>query len=713
MIPSRVLPGSSSSVRRTVTLVTALAALAAWRPAEAGAQGETCAPARTALVLAGGGAKGFAHAGVFRALDSLGIRPDLIVGTSIGAIMGALYATGYTGREIEAIMRAVPLSSIIRGYEPDVPPVLGDLPALALWERDPITGYRLQTGTVREGEINALISATLLRGNLIARGNFDSLPIPFRAVATNLRTRRPVALAGGDLARAVRASFAIPLVFQSLVIDGEALVDGGLTENVPYVVARKLGAERLIISALPSKGIDLRAYRDPLTIASQLGEFLFWNDSIPLRAADVLIRHATEETPNLDFSRERADTLFALGRVAADQALGQAQCLRPLGPRRQRAIPTRIAQVTVADERPVDRVSLRRSLGLASNSPLREDSLRAAINTLATSQDYTAVWLNPTGRDSTVRFDVKVDRTPSRVTALGMAYDNDMVGRLWLGVAQRGVFGTEYHGALSGAFGKYRQEMSVAFERQQITLSQVMPLRFRATVANEDVRRLIISGNDLLELAPINTNEALVTLGLGQRRLTFDWDLAAVGHSWIEPGRGRTMAGGVHARLRRPLDDEDDVVRVEAWATNEYLQGTVAVAGAWTRGDREIRPHALVTGGRHLPAQRWATLGGWDGFPGFRTGENRGEHAVVGSVALRDKLTSLLRLRLDLDVGAISFGDTFLGAQPAPLDAYAGTWYYGARIGIEVRTPLGRIIVQEGRNNDGRRQLFVRIGRWF
>ena len=114
MIPSRVLPGSPSSVRRTVTLVTALAALAAWRPAEAGAQGETCAPARTALVLGGGGAKGFAHAGVFRALDSLGIRPDLIVGTSIGAIMGALYATGYTGREIEAIMRALPLSSIIQ-----------------------------------------------------------------------------------------------------------------------------------------------------------------------------------------------------------------------------------------------------------------------------------------------------------------------------------------------------------------------------------------------------------------------------------------------------------------------------------------------------------------------------------------------------------------------------------------------------------------------
>ena len=80
---------------------------------------------------------------------------------------------------------------------------------------------------------------------------------------------------------------------------------------------------------------------------------------------------------------------------------------------------------------------------------------------------------------------------------------------------------------------------------------------------------------------------------------------------------------------------------------------------------------------------------------------------------MRQKLTSLLRLRLDLDAGAISFGDAFLGAQADPLSAYAGTWYYGARVGIEARTPIGRIIVQEGRNSDGRRQLFVRIGRWF
>ncbi|MBI3792440.1 MAG: patatin-like phospholipase family protein, partial [Gemmatimonadetes bacterium] len=396
-----------------MALVTCAAALLG-APVRAVAQAPACQPARTALVLGGGGAKGFAHAGVFRALDSLGIKPDLIVGTSIGAIMGALYATGYTGREIEQITRALPLSSIIRGYDPEVPAVLGDNPVLALWERDAATGYRLQTGSVREGEINAMMSSMLLRGNLLARGAFDSLPIPFRAVATSLRTRKPVAIARGDLARAVRASFAIPLVFQSIEVDGEALVDGGISANVPYQVARALGAERLIIVALPSKGIDLRAYRDPLTIAGQLGEFLFWNDSIPLGPDDVLIQPNTAETPNLDFSRERADSLFAMGRAAADAALARARCVRPLGEGHAPRPAAVAGLVSIADERPVDRIALRRALALSPGQPIREDTLRGALNALAASQDYTAVWLNPTGRDSAVRFDVAVDRTPSR-----------------------------------------------------------------------------------------------------------------------------------------------------------------------------------------------------------------------------------------------------------------------------------------------------------
>ena len=198
---------------------------------------------KTGLVLSGGGAKGFAHIGVFKVLDSLRIRPDFIVGSSIGAIGGALYASGYSGNAIDSVLRALPIANVIRSYSPRAPGVIGRLPTFAVWENNG-KGFMLQTGAVREGEVNALMSALMLRGNLLAQGDFDRLPIPLRVVATRLSTRKAVVLATGDLAQAVRASFAIPLLFTPGLIGDDVLMDGGVSDNIPVDIARAMGAER-------------------------------------------------------------------------------------------------------------------------------------------------------------------------------------------------------------------------------------------------------------------------------------------------------------------------------------------------------------------------------------------------------------------------------------------------------------------------------------
>src|SRR5215210_85491 len=95
---------------------------------------QSCSLQRTALVLSGGGAKGLAHIGVLRVLDSLGVRPDLVVGSSIGAIIGGLYASGYSGREIDSLARSIPISDFFRTYQPRAPRSLGQLQPLVVWE---------------------------------------------------------------------------------------------------------------------------------------------------------------------------------------------------------------------------------------------------------------------------------------------------------------------------------------------------------------------------------------------------------------------------------------------------------------------------------------------------------------------------------------------------------------------------------------------------
>ena len=105
------------------------------RAAGAPLAAQECRPPRTALVLSGGGAKGIAHIGVLAALDSLGIRPDLVVGTSMGAAVGALYASGYSGRVLDSLARITPLGQMFRSYRPRAPRSLGVLRPLVTWEQ--------------------------------------------------------------------------------------------------------------------------------------------------------------------------------------------------------------------------------------------------------------------------------------------------------------------------------------------------------------------------------------------------------------------------------------------------------------------------------------------------------------------------------------------------------------------------------------------------
>jgi len=205
---------------------------------------------RIGLVLSGGGARGLAHVGVLKALERAHVRIDAIAGTSMGAIVGGLYASGMSADQLETELRQINWDTLFatRVARPLLPQ--------RRKEEDFEIGTGLEFG-VRDGQLSAPQGALSTRGlELLLRrltlpvrhvDDFDHLAIPFRAVATDMETGKPVILSRGDLAVALRSSMSVPGVFAPTEVDGRLLGDGGLVDNVPVDVARAMGVDVVIV----------------------------------------------------------------------------------------------------------------------------------------------------------------------------------------------------------------------------------------------------------------------------------------------------------------------------------------------------------------------------------------------------------------------------------------------------------------------------------
>ena len=191
---------------------------------------------RVGLVLSGGGAKGLAHIGVLKTLDSLGVRIDYVAGTSMGAVMGGLYATGYTGKQIDSIISATDFDLLITD---DVP-----RKSRTFYERKNAEKYAL---TLPFNNFKIQLPSSISRGqnvfNLLSKltldvsgvEDFSKLPIPFYCIATDMLTGKEVVLDRGNLAQAISASSALPTLYQPVRLDNKLLMDGGIVNNYPIL----------------------------------------------------------------------------------------------------------------------------------------------------------------------------------------------------------------------------------------------------------------------------------------------------------------------------------------------------------------------------------------------------------------------------------------------------------------------------------------------
>jgi NTE family protein len=247
---------------------------------------------RIGLALGGGGARGFAHIGALRVLEQEKIPIDIVVGTSVGSLVGALYAD--QGRVLDAEFNALD----VEGTD------LFDYRASSLFSGGLIKGDKLEK---------------FVRERLKSK-RIEEMVIPYAAVAVDLRSGRTVIFDHGPIAPAVHASCAIPGVFQPVVIDGVTYVDGGLTDPVPSDIARNLGAEVVIAMAIPAPAEAASVPRNPIGVihraisimSSEIGR-------LRSKEADVVIWSEVGKVDYDDFSQKKA--IIEAGEAAARAAL--------------------------------------------------------------------------------------------------------------------------------------------------------------------------------------------------------------------------------------------------------------------------------------------------------------------------------------------------------------------------------------------------------
>ena len=283
---------------------------------------------KIAVVLSGGGAKGLAHIGVLKALENAGIYPDIITGTSMGSVIGGLYATGYSADEISEISRnmdwdkilsnQVPLSQIAFEEKAYYGRYIAELPII---NNQP----KLPQGLIEGQKLHEELSR--LTRSVHDIRDFDKLPIPFRAVATNIATGERVVLSKGFLPTAIRASMAIPTVFTPVKINDTLLVDGGLVRNFPVQEAIDMGAD-IVIGVFVSTDLeDVDGLEDMFDILLQSSWVMSAYDSrAQQKLVNIYIAPDLAEFGTMGF--DQTDSIIARGYTTGNHFQTRFNSLR-------------------------------------------------------------------------------------------------------------------------------------------------------------------------------------------------------------------------------------------------------------------------------------------------------------------------------------------------------------------------------------------------
>lgn len=703
------------------------------------------------LVLSGGGAKGAAHVGVIRVLENMGVPVDLVVGTSMGAIVGGLYASGLSGEELENAVLQIDWEDI---FDDDPPRAERSL-RRKRDDADFLVRYRLglkhgepqlPQGVILGQKLMLALRKLSARG---ARSDFDDLAHPFRAVATDLESGEPVVLSSGSLALAMRASMSVPGVFPPVNYDGRLLIDGGVANNLPIDVARAMGADIVIAVNVQTGPKPREKLRSVISIVDQTINLLILRESRrqveTLDDNDLLIEPSLGEIGSGDFLR--MEEAIKLGESAALNAKTRLEFLAKL----ERTQPL-FATERGAQTLPVDTPVIS-SIQIDNDSPLADDLLRARIRARVgepldldvmeediskiyglghfDTVDYQLVGRRYEGnllvtarqKDSglnTLRFGLNLESDFAGESAfnIGLNYDVTAVNSLGAEWRNELVFGdrlklaTEFYQPL-GYTSKWFVEPQVAYEEENGSLF-------------DDGKRLAL----------FRMKTALLGLDVGREfgscceaRLGF-----GIGRGQIEMTNGTLVL----------TDDEYNIGAFLASLTYDTLdsvrfprQGTLAFIG-YTDSNEMLGADtaAQLVGLGALKALSWGpntvfgqlslevnidesaqvqdlfNIGGFLNLSGFTQDELSGDNAALTSLVYYRRVSGGGGEVLDIPIylgGSIEYGGVFkdIGNFTSSEGITAGSLFFGAD------TPVGPLYIGYGMAEGGNRAAYLFLGQTF
>ncbi|TDQ16349.1 NTE family protein [Algoriphagus boseongensis] len=402
------------------------------------------------LVLSGGGAKGMAHVGVIRAMEKAGIRPDYVVGTSMGSVVGGLYAMGYNSEELEKIIRSIDWDLIISnrvGFE-----------TIAFEEKEYYNRYLVEL-PVRNGKIS--LPSGLIEGQMLSEvlqyytwparkyANFDEFPIPFRCIATDIGTGKAIVFDRGYLHDALRSSIAIPTAFTAFQLDSTVVVDGGVVNNFPVDVAKGLGADIVIgvnvsdedfIEAEKLEGFG--AILMQLAMAQSLGKT---SENIAL--TDIYIKpelgpYGTASFGDFDailkIGDKTGEIFYPRFKELAD-SLGLNSVPNGIG---LEARPVRFSSIKVEGNRIFPTSLILSKLGIKQGQEVSREELQDGINRVFGINGFYKVdyKLVPTGSDE-YELDIRVKEKSSHLLSTSVHYDNQFSAGILLNYTMRDFIG--------------------------------------------------------------------------------------------------------------------------------------------------------------------------------------------------------------------------------------------------------------------------------